>query len=96
MFPPFNPNLEGKVWFFLDNSETVKAVALAFCSIQQHFIRDVRVKFGIPNLPQSSDIGENSDECISDIRISGQFFKNKNCHNSRTSHDNDMKLGQSK
>ena len=95
MFLPFNPNLKGKVWFFLDYSETVKAVARAFCSILQHFIRDVRVKFGIPNLSQSSDIGGSSDKCISDIRISGQFFKNKNCHNSRISHDNDMKLGQS-
>ena len=35
-------------------------------------------KFGIPNLPQSPDIGENSDEGISDFRISGQSLINKN------------------
>ena len=30
---------------------------------------------------------------ISDFRIPGQPFINENCHNSRTSHDIDMKLG---
>ena len=35
-------------WFPLNNLETIKAVTLAFCSIQYHFIRDVRAKFGIP------------------------------------------------
>ena len=40
---------------FLNNLETVKAVTLAFCSIQQLYIRDIRGKFGIPNLPQSPD-----------------------------------------
>ena len=30
---------------------------------------------------------------ISDFRISGQFFINENCHNSRTSHDINMKFG---
>ena len=56
-------------------------------------IRDVRAKFGIPNSPQSPDIGQNSDGAISDFRISGQSFINGNCHNSRTSDDIDMKLG---
>ena len=32
-------------WFSLNNSETVEAVTLAFWSIQQHFIRDVRTDF---------------------------------------------------
>ena len=41
-------------------------------------IRDVPGKFGIPDLPQSPDIR--------------QFLRNKNCHNSRTSNDVDMKL----
>ena len=41
--PPFSPS-----WFSLNNSETVKAVILAFYSSQEHFIRDVRAKFGIP------------------------------------------------
>ena len=30
---------------------------------------------------------------MSDFWIFGQFFKNENCHNSRTSHDIDMKRG---
>ena len=50
---------------------------------------DIRAKFGIPNSPKSPDTGQNSDE----FRISGQSFINKNCRNSRTSHDIDMKLG---
>ena len=59
-------------WFSLNNSETVKAVTLAFCSILQHFVGDIRAKFGIPNLPQSPDNGQNSDGVISDFRNSGQ------------------------
>ena len=34
---------------------------LSFCSIQQHFNRDIRAQFGISNLPQSPNIGQNSD-----------------------------------
>ena len=71
----------------------VKAATLVFCSIQQHF-RDIWAKFGIPNSPESPDIGQNSDSSISNFRISGQSFIHKNCQNSRTSHDTDMKLGQ--
>ena len=37
--------------YSLNNSETVKSVTLAFCSNQQHFIRDIRAKFGIPYSP---------------------------------------------
>ena len=51
-------------------------------------MRDIRAKFGIHNLPQSPDIGQNSD-----FRISGQSLIKENCHNSRTSDDIDMKLG---
>ena len=80
-------------WFSLNNSETVKAVTLAFCRNQQHFIRDVCTKFGIPNLSQSPDIGQNSDRSISNFRISGQSFIKGNCHDSRISDDIDMKLG---
>ena len=83
--PPF--------WFFRNNSGTVKGVTLAFCNIQKHFIRYIHVKFGIPNLPQSPDIGRNSDEGISDFRIFGRSFINENCHNSRTNNGIDMKLG---
>ena len=71
----------------------VKDVTLAFCSIQWDFIRDIRAKFGIPNSAQSADIGQNPDGGISDFRIFSQSFINENCHNSRSSHDTDMKLG---
>ena len=47
----------------------------------------------MPKLPQSSDIGQNPDGGICDFRISGKSFINKNCHNSRTSLNIDMKLG---
>ena len=77
----------------LKNSETVKAVTLVFCSIQWIFIRDIRAKFGIPNLSQSPDIEQNSDGGFSDFFISGQSLTNANCHNSGTSNDIDMKLG---
>ena len=83
-------------WFFLKNSEMVKYVTIACPSIQLVqlvFIRDIHAKFGISNSPSSPDIWENPDGGISNFRISGQSFINKNCHNSRTSHDIDMKLG---
>ena len=79
-------------WYSLNNSETVKAVTLAFCSIQQHFINDARAKFGIPNSLRSLDTGQDSDGGISDFWISGQSLIKGNCHNSRISHDIDMKL----
>ena len=44
-------------------------------------------------MPQSPDIGKNSDVGISDFRISGQSLIKENCHNSKTSDDIDMKLG---
>ena len=69
-------------WFSLNNSKTVKAVTMVFCSTQLHSIKDIRAKFDIHNLTQSSDIGQNSDANISDFRIFGQSLK-KNCHNSR-------------
>ena len=53
----------------------------------------IRAKFGIPISPQSPDIGQNSDGCISDFQISGQSLIKENCHNSRTSDDIDKKLG---
>ena len=92
----FNPNLVGGVilpcWFSFNNLETVKAVILTFCFIQQLFIKDVCAKFGIPNSPQAPGIERNSDRGIYDFRISGQSLINDNCHNSRTSVDIDMKL----
>ena len=56
-------------------------------------LEDIRAKFGIPISPQSPDIGQNSDGCISDFQISGQSLIKENCHNSRTSDDIDKKLG---
>ena len=51
------------------------------------------VTFGIPNLLQSPDTGQNWDKDISDYRISAQSLIKENCHNSRTRDDIDMKLG---
>ena len=48
---------------------------------------------GIPYLSQSPDAGQNSDGGISDFWISGQSLIKRNCHNSRTSDDINMKLG---
>ena len=80
-------------WFSLNNSEMLKAVTLAFCSIQWYFIRDIRDKFGIPYSPRSPYIGQYSDGSISDFQISGQSFIKRNCHNSRISDDIDIKVG---
>ena len=44
-------------------------------------------------MPQSPDIGQNSEGGISDFQVSGQSLIKENCHNSRTSDDIDMKLG---
>ena len=56
-------------------------------------MRNIRAKFGISNFPQSPDMGQNPDEGISGSRIYGQSFVNGDCHNSRISHDIDIKLG---
>ena len=79
--------------YSLDNSETVQAVTLAFCSIQYRFIVDICGKFGMSSSPQSPDIGQNSDRDYFDFRIFGQSLIKENLHNSRTSDDIDMKLG---
>ena len=71
----------------------MKAVNLASRSIQQRFIRDIFAKVGVPNLPRSPDIRQNSDGGISDFQTSGPTLINKNCHNSRTSYDIDMEVG---
>ena len=64
-------------WFSLNNSETVKAVTLVFSRIQLDFIRDIRAKFGISNLPQPPDIGQISEGGISDFRFSCQSLIKK-------------------
>ena len=80
----FNPLSISTSCFSLNNSETVKAVTLAFCSFQYLFIRDIHAKFGIPNLPQSPDFGQNPGKGISDFWISGQSFVNKNCNKNQS------------
>ena len=76
----------------ITQTETIKAVTLVFYSIQKHFIRNIRIKFAIPNSSQSPDIGQNSDGVISNFRISGQSLIKENFHNSRTSNYINMKL----
>ena len=71
----------------------VKTVTLAFCRIQLHFIRDIHPKFGILHFPQSLDIAKHFDGGFSNFRISIESLIKRNCHNSRTSDDIDMKLG---
>ena len=68
------PPLPPPCWFSLNNSEKVKAATPKFFSIELHLIIDVRAEFGIPYLPHSPDIGQNSDRGISDFQISGQFL----------------------
>ena len=53
----------------------------------------IPAKFGISNATQSPGIAQYSHNGISTFLISGQSFIIKNCHNSRTMHDIDMKLG---
>ena len=65
---------------------------MAFCSIQENFIRNVRAKFCIPYSSQSPDIGQISDRDISDFRISDQSLIKSNCQNSRSSDDIGRKL----
>ena len=50
-------------------------------------------KLGFPNLSQSPDIEQNSEEGISDFQISCQFLIKENCYTFRTSREIDMKLG---
>ena len=57
-------------------------------------MRNIRAKFGVPDFPQSPDIGQNSDGGISNFQISRQSLIKENDHNSRTSDDIDIKLGQ--
>ena len=85
-------SLPSLCWFSFYNWQTVKAVTLTFYINQQHFIRDIRTKFGIPNLPQSPDIGQTSYGSISYSQIYGKSLIKENFHNSRTNHDINMKL----
>ena len=44
-------------------------------------------------MPQSPDIGQNSDGGISNFWIFGQSYIKENCHNSRNSDNIDIKPG---
>ena len=84
-----NPNLGGgrgggnstppPRWFSLNNSGTLKAWHFAAFS-------NILLEIFVPNLSQSSYIGQNSDYPISGFLV-------KNYNNSRTSDDINMKLG---
>ena len=68
-------------------------INLTFSSIQQHFIRNIHVKFGVTHLLLSRGIEKKSDGVISDLQIFFQSSINEKFHNSRTSRDIGMKLG---
>ena len=55
--------------------------------------KEVCAKFGISCLHQCPDIEQNLDGGIYNFRISGQSFIKRNCHNSRTRDNIDMKFG---
>ena len=98
-FRNINPNLAGNLspppppivpcWITLNNSEMVKVATLAICSSQQHFIRDIRAKVGIPKSTQILSKTQTGGV----FWVSGQFLVKENCHNSRTSNDIGMRLG---
>ena len=76
-------------WFSLNSSEMVTVILQQSVTFYKRHLRQIQFL----NLPQSPDTGENSDESMSDFRISGQSLINKNRHNSGTSNSIDMKLG---
>ena len=56
-------------------------------------MRDICAKFGIPNLPESPELGKTQTGGIVNFQNSAEFLITENCQNSRTSDDIDMKLG---
>ena len=90
--PNPRPHHRPSCWFFLNNSETINPITLAFYSIYPYFIRDILVKSGISNLSQSPNVGQQSDGGVSNFQISSQSSIKENCQNSRTIGDIDMKL----
>ena len=66
-------------------------VTIAKTSKPQVLLKKYLMNF--PDSPQSPDIGQNSEGCNSDFRISGQSFIKENCHNSRSIDDIDMEFG---
>ena len=80
-------------WFSLNNSETEKAISLAFAACSNILFETFAPNLVFLTHPQSPDIGQNSDKGIFNFRISGQSLKKENCHNSRTCDNTDMKLG---
>ena len=76
----------------LNNSEMVKAVTLILWSIQYLFNKEIHTNSCITKSTQPPDSEQSLKRCNFDFWISGQSLINKNCHNSRTSHDTDMKI----
>ena len=90
--PPPPHHHRPSCWFFLNNSETINPITLAFYNIYSYFIRDILVKSGISNLCQSPNVGQKSDGSVPNFRISSESSIKENCQNSRTIGDIDMKL----
>ena len=64
---------------------------LVFCRIKS-LIGNIHDTFGIPNLPQSPDIGPTQTGVFPISAFLVKLFTNKSCHKSRTSDDIDVKL----
>ena len=81
-------------WFFLNNSEAVNAVTLTYLSeLSNNLLGTSIPKLGVPNLSQSPDIKQSSDEGISNFQTSCQSLIKENCYTSRANSDIVMKLG---
>ena len=80
-------------WHSLNNSETVEAITFAFYRVKWLFLRDIHAEFGILNLIQSPNIGQNPKRMFLISEFLVNFLLKKNCHNCRTSNSVDMKLG---
>ena len=72
----------------------MKAVTLTYSSELSNNLLGASIpKLGFPNLPQSADIKQSSDEGISDFQISCQSLIKEKCYTSRADGDIGMKLG---
>ena len=81
-------------WFSLNNSETVKAVTLAWhFSVFSNFLLEAFVQNLVSlSRPSLQILVKPQTGGISDFRIFAQSFIKENRHHSRTSHDIHMKL----
>ena len=82
-----NPNLDGK-----SNFAPCLLIFPYWLRNGKSCNRDIAAIFGIPNLSWFTDHGQKLDGEIHDFWISSQSHTKRNCQNSRTSNDIDMKL----